>query len=270
MDNDKGRLTEHYAGGDVFQRVLKALAHAGLDEEDITREVLERFDHLHFGGLDATRQLASLAGLEAGMYVLDVGSGVGGPARTLAAEYGCRVVGLDLTEEYVRAAEQLTAMVGMNAQVSFRQGDALEMPFADGEFDVVWLQSALMNIPHKPRLVEQVRRVLRPGGLAAIEGAFQGTTPGLYLPIYWASEPESNDLVTPEEFEAMMQAAGFSQTAWENVSGDPADPAANPAAAETISAHVFYENADERARNYRRSWQEGMIVTLQTVWKLED
>ncbi|MDH3942877.1 MAG: methyltransferase domain-containing protein [Anaerolineae bacterium] len=267
MNDRAENVVRHYATGDIRARILKALEDSGVDLEAVSREDLGKFDHMHFGGLDATREMAALVGLTPGMRVLDVGSGVGGPARTLAAEYGCTVVGLDLTEEYVLAAEMLTEMVGLDDQVSFRQGDALEMPFDDGEFDVVWFQSSMMNIPQKERLIGQTRRVLRPGGLAAVEGAFKGPTPGLYFPIYWASDEQSNDLITPQDFREMMEGAGFSLSAWVDVSGEPQEPDADVSAAEGSSAHILYPNAEERAANYRRSWKEGMVVTVQTVWR---
>ena len=91
-------------------------------------------DQFHTRGLAATAELAELAGITADMSVLDVGSGVGGPARFLAATYGCHVTGVDLSEPFVDAARYLTERTGQSGQVSFQVASALELPFDDGSF----------------------------------------------------------------------------------------------------------------------------------------
>ena len=101
--------------------------------------------------LNWSQELARLTGLHEGMHVLDVGSGLGGPARTLAAEFGCRVTGRDLTEEFCRAAVMLTVRVGLQDRITFQHGSALDLPFEEATFDVVWTQGVFMNIADKPR-----------------------------------------------------------------------------------------------------------------------
>ena len=139
-------IDRHYAPEDISARIVEKLRSAGKDLDALTRDDVAPFDEFHGGGRESTRELGKFAGLERGMEVLDVGSGVGGPARTLTAEFGCRVTGIDLTEEFCRAAEMLTELVGMAGQVQFRQGDAVHMPFDEASFDVVWSQNSLMNI----------------------------------------------------------------------------------------------------------------------------
>lgn len=210
------QINEHYGRRDVSSRILEVLRGAGKDVDHLTREDVASMDEFHSGGRESTRALARFAGLRPGMRVLDVGSGVGGPARTLAAEFGCRVTGLDLTEEFCRAAEMLTARLRMSDQVDFRQGNALAMPFADASFDVVWSQNAIMNIEDKAALFREIARVLRPGGLLAFEAVLQGPGGPIHFPAFWADEPAVSFLATPEALRRDLAAAGLEERAWED------------------------------------------------------
>jgi ubiquinone/menaquinone biosynthesis C-methylase UbiE len=147
--------------------ILEKLRADGIDLETLTEEVLKDYDQDHFGGLEAVDVLAEKAGIDASTRVLDVCSGMGGPARYLAHRLGCRVTGLDITESRHEAAVRLTALVGLEHLVEFRLGNALDMPFADATFDVVIGQEAFAHVPDKPRLIAECARVVRPGGIIA-------------------------------------------------------------------------------------------------------
>ena len=147
--------------------ILEKLRADGIDLETLTEEVLKDYDQDHFGGLEAVDVLAEKAGIDASTRVLDVCSGMGGPARYLAHRLGCRVTGLDITESRHEAAMRLTALVGLEHLVDFRLGNALDMPFADATFDVVIGQEAFAHVPDKPRLIAECARVVRPGGIIA-------------------------------------------------------------------------------------------------------
>ena len=147
--------------------ILEKLRADGIDREMLTEEVLKDYDQDHFGGLEAVDILAEKAGIDASTRVLDVCSGMGGPARYLAHRLGCRVTGLDITESRHEAALRLTALVGLEHLVDFRLGNALDMPFADATFDVVIGQEAFAHVPDKPRLIAECARVVRPGGTIA-------------------------------------------------------------------------------------------------------
>ncbi len=149
------------------QQILHDLARDGVALDGLTEAVLQNYDQDHFGGLEAVDVLARKAGIGPGTLVLDVCSGMGGPARYLAWHYGCRVTGLDLTESRYQGALRLTRLVGLHEQVDFRLGDALEMPFADASFDVAIGQEAFAHVPDKPRLIAECARVVRPGGVIA-------------------------------------------------------------------------------------------------------
>ncbi|HWQ39340.1 MAG TPA: methyltransferase domain-containing protein [Burkholderiales bacterium] len=149
------------------EQILNTLRGRGLSLEGLTEEVLKDHDQDHFGGIEANDVLAARAGIGPHHLVLDVCSGLGGPARYLAHRIGCRVVGLDFTESRHLAAQRLTRMVGLDGLVSFRHGDAQHMPFADETFDVVVGQEAWCHVPDKARLVAECARVLKPGGVVA-------------------------------------------------------------------------------------------------------
>ena len=158
----------------IGQAILDALSAGGRDLDALTVDDLAPSDQFHGGGKPATVRLARRAALEPGQHVLDVGGGLGGPARTLAAEFGCRVTSVDLTETYVRAAAMLTRRLGLAGRVTHRTANALALPFDDGVFDVVWTQNSGMNIADKRRLYAGFHRVLRPGGRLAIQEPMAG------------------------------------------------------------------------------------------------
>jgi sarcosine/dimethylglycine N-methyltransferase len=149
------------------EQILNALRARGIPLESLTQEMLKEHDQDHFGGTRANEVLAEKAGLQPGQHVLDVCSGMGGPARYLAMRSGCRVTGLDFTESRHRAAQRLTSLVKLDHLVSFRLGNAVEMPFPDASFDAVIGQEAWCHVPDKPRLITECARVVKPGGVIA-------------------------------------------------------------------------------------------------------
>ena len=210
-------LNAHYGRPDLLGAILDGLRAAGKDAEAPTREDLAPVDQFHIGGLPATRELAELAGIRAGMEVLDVGGGIGGPARALAAEYGCDVTVLDITEEFCRAGEGLTTRLGLSERVRFRCASALEMPFPDQSFDVVWTQHSSMNIEDKRQLYAEAYRVLRPGGRLALHEVMAGPTQPVYFPAPWAEDPSVSFLLPPAEMRTLIAGVGFREAAWRDV-----------------------------------------------------
>lgn len=143
------------------------------------------------------------------MHVLDLGCGIGGASRFLAAEYGCRVTGVDLTQEYVEAAELLTARCGLAGRIEFHLADALHLPFDGGAFDHVWCHNVTMNIADKKALAAEVARVLKPGGRFSCAEIAQGPAGPPVYPLPWASDPTLSFLATPAEMRAHLEAGGF-------------------------------------------------------------
>lgn len=149
------------------EQILAALETRGVALENLTEDILQEHDQDHFGGVEANDILAARAGIQRQHHVLDVCSGMGGPARYLAHRIGCRVTGLDLTRSRYDSAIRLTQLAKLSRLVDFRLGDALNMPFEDASFDVVIGQEAWCHVPDKPRLIAECARVLKPGGAIA-------------------------------------------------------------------------------------------------------
>lgn len=149
------------------QQILEKLAQDNIDISRLSENILQNYDQDHYGGVEANDVLARFADVDDTSHVLDVCSGMGGPARYLAHNYGCRVTGIDLTESRVAGAIRLTRMVGLNEQVEFHCANALDNPFPDQTFDVVIGQEAFCHIPNKPLLMAQCVRVLKLGGRIA-------------------------------------------------------------------------------------------------------
>jgi sarcosine/dimethylglycine N-methyltransferase len=157
-------VRDHYRAIGLTERLKRALTALGPEDQRLTPQQLAALDQFHTRGLAATVELAKLAGITGETSVLDVGSGVGGPARFLAATYGCQVTGVDLSEPFVDAARYLTERTGQSGQVSFETASALELPFDDGRFDVVLLQHVAMNLADRAGLYREIWRVLKSGG----------------------------------------------------------------------------------------------------------
>ncbi|CDX61268.1 Methyltransferase type 11 [Mesorhizobium plurifarium] len=208
MTDELDRVRDHYRATGLTDRLKTALAVFGPQEQRLKPGQLATLDQFHTRGLAATAELANLAVITAGMSVLDVGSGVGGPARFLAETYGCQVTGLDLSEPFVEAARYLTARTGQDDKVSFETGSALALPFKDGMFDAALLQHVAMNIADRPLLYREIRRVLKPGGKFATFDVVLNSGDPLY-PVPWARTPGESFLLTAEATCEAIEAAGF-------------------------------------------------------------
>jgi len=265
-------IQTHYTRADLGDVILAAMEKAGKDVKRLTPEDLAPIDQFHIRGRAATLELARAAGLDATKQVLDVGCGVGGTARCLAKEFGCRVTGIDLTDEYCRAAAMLSARIGLAHLVDYRQGDATKLPFNDQAFDVVWTEHAAMNIPDKTRLYKEMHRVLKPGGNLAIYDVLAGPTEPVLFPVPWARTPDTSFLVQPNELRKLLEEAGFTVTDWSDTT--EAARAWFVSLAEKIRKEGFPSlgfhvllgtDFKAMAQNQGRNLQEGRIVLAQIV-----
>ncbi len=199
----------HYAHGSLEETILDALTAAGKDLNRLTPKDLAPVDEFHVGGRPATIAFAQEFGPRPGMRLLDVGCGLGGAARYFAHEHGCRVTGIDLSEEYVNVANALAARVGLDARVSCEQGSVLALPFEPESFDGAYMFHVGMNVEDKSRLFAEVRRVLAPSGLFGIYDIMRLAPGELSFPVPWASGPESSFVADAASYRRWLEAAGF-------------------------------------------------------------
>lgn len=280
MTND-ARIAEHYSPGTLLERLDAALTAAGKDPLHPTLEDLAPVDQFHSGGAQATEKLADLAIGALGSSdhgsqwkVLDLGGGIGGPARMLAERFGCLVTVLDLSSEFCTVGAELTRRVGLDRWVKFQQGSALKPPFADSSFDLVWTQHASMNIADKAELYEKAYRLLKPGGRLAIHDIMAGPKQPIHFPVAWATRADLSALATPDEVRKLIAEAGFDSYHWQDMT--------DTARASFASRLEAYEKSGEVAlslnlvignrfpqvmRNMLRNADEHRIVSAMGVWR---
>ncbi|MGH7299460.1 MAG: class I SAM-dependent methyltransferase [Candidatus Rokuibacteriota bacterium] len=265
---DASIIEAYWGRENLAEAILAALVARGTDLDALTPDALAPVDQFHGGGKPVTVRLARLAGAGPGTRVLDVGGGFGGPARTLAVEFGFLVTVVDLTESYVRAARMLTARMGLDDRVSHQVGNALALPFPEGAFDLVWTQNSGMNIADKERLYRGFHRVLRPGGLLALQEPMAGPVAPLVYPVMWARDASTSFLRTPPEMRAVIEAAGFRARGWDDVTAQTAGPPTGAAIpAHSIQRLVMGDGIDEIRRAGHRNRDEGRLVSIQAVFE---
>jgi SAM-dependent methyltransferase len=212
--NNQPAVSEHYGRQELAASILAALRQAGKNLDALSIDDLAPVDQFHVRGKQSTLELAKLAGIAPGQRILDVGGGLGGPARTLATLFGCDVTVVDLTEEYCRVGQMLTARVRLSDRVHHQHGDALALPFSEASFDVVWTQHSTMNIQDKPSVYAEFARVLRHDGRYALQEIMQGETAPIHFPVPWARDPAISFLQPPATTRALIETAGFRTVHW--------------------------------------------------------
>jgi len=206
---DTDTIAGHWGRGDIYDRIVTALREAGKDLGTLTIDDLAPVDHYHARGFQATVELADKLPIAAGDHVLDIGCGVGGPARYLAERFGCRVTGLDITESFLDAAARLTELVGIDDQVTFRLGDGAHLPFDDGAFDGAYALHVTMNVADRDGFFGEAFRVLRTGGFFALTEHGLGPAGDPHYPVPWSDDGSGSHLIPPAETVARLEAAGF-------------------------------------------------------------
>jgi SAM-dependent methyltransferase len=245
---------------------------AGLDpEKRLTPTEIAALDHFHTGGFRASLLLRSLAQVRAADRILDLGAGLAGPARMLAANPGCQVECIDLSQEYCAAAMLLNRLTGLEDRIAVKVGSALDIPYPAESFDVVWMQNVGMNIANKQRLYEEVHRVLKPGGRFAFQEMVAGDTAATYFPLPWASDPAHNSLVTAAEMSAVLGRCGFENIYFADTSEQPLPPPAEgtPEAMPQapLSLSVYVDDLALKADNAARSLRERQIRLFRGVFR---
>ena len=247
---------------------LKAL---GKDLDSLTHEDLAPADEFHSQGRTATRALAELAQIPPGSRVLEVGSGLGGPARFLAATYRCDVTGIDLMPEFCTVANELSRLTRLSERAQFRQGNALALPFDDGAFDCVWTIQTQMNIAEKRQFYGEITRVLRRGGQFVFQDICAGNGQPLDFPVPWASEPGQSHLISSEDLRTLLRELGLKEHTFREVSATilawldaNRPPAGTPP---PLGMHlVLGERHAQKRANSGRALRDGRVTYVQGVF----
>ncbi len=215
---DDQAINEHYGISEILNSILDGLESSGKNLHTLEQNDLSPIDEFHTRGKESTIEIANLAQLQPHHKVLDVGCGLGGSARYIANEYGCSVVGIDLTDEYVDVAKKLTEFVKLSDKVSFKQGSAIELPFPPENFDIVWTEHTQMNISDKEKFYGEMSRVLKPNGRLVFHDVFFGTNKAPYYPTPWAENDSLSSLCTQEEAKTAIQKSNLKVNEWKDKS----------------------------------------------------
>jgi ubiquinone/menaquinone biosynthesis C-methylase UbiE len=207
-------VNKHYGYGCLFERIEAGLGLASKDVGSITVDDLAPIDEFHIRGRQSTLEVADLVNVKASDLVLDVGCGLGGTARHLAHQFECKVSGIDLTEEYITVGKKLTDLVGLSDQVELRVGSALDIPYEDEKFDIVWTEHVQMNIEDKNRFYSEMARVLKPGGHLLFNDIFRGEGDSPVYPAPWADDDSISVLVTEAEARSIINQVGLKIDHW--------------------------------------------------------
>ena len=265
-------ISGFWAKGDTLGRVLNALEKAGLSLDRLSIEELAPVDHFHARGLPATVDLADRLLIERGQHILDIGCAVGGPARYMADRFGCRVSGIDITPDFIKAGKELNRLTGNVDQVDVRIGDGVALPFEDSFFDGAYTQHVTMNVADRAAFFAEAFRVIKPGGFFALSEHGLGPKGEPIYPLPWAGEPATSFLKTRAETEALLSDAGFGRI--ETIDTGPKYVEAYKTILAKIEAdgptvlgpHVIGgDDMPMRAANSTRSIEEGRTFPIEVV-----
>lgn len=201
-------IENQYHSPRLYEDILKRLEEQGVSLEHVSRENISGVDEFHVRGAEVSRELAKKIRLDHSR-VLDVGCGLGGPSRMLADEFQCQVTGIDLSHEYIRTATALSGLVGLSESTTYIQGNALNLPFGNRSFDVVWTQHVQMNIRHKLKFYSEIERVLNKSGTFIYYDIFKSNEGKVHFPLPWADDPSASFLSTTTEIDDMLEQLCF-------------------------------------------------------------
>ena len=202
-------VAQHYGNDGIVSRIVSALADAGFDTNDLEPNVFAGADEFHIGGHKGSEYVAKALDIEPGQRLLDIGSGIGGPARFIANTLDVTVEGIDLTPEFVEAAVEITEMVGMTEQVSFQVGSATSIPFDDDTFDASTMLHVGMNIPDKGLLFSEMARVTKHDGSIVVYDVMRTGEDDLVFPMPWSSTSEYSFVDTVDAYVKAAENAGL-------------------------------------------------------------
>ncbi|MCP4462214.1 MAG: methyltransferase domain-containing protein [Planctomycetaceae bacterium] len=259
-------IEKHYSSDNLLERIFAGLVMAGKNPFALTVDDLASVDEFHSRGRQSTLELAKLAAPTSACRILDIGCGLGGSARFLAERFACQVTGLDLTHDYIAAAERLSQLTGLSERCSWRVGDATELPFDNACFDLVWTEHAQMNVSDKTTFYQEIARVLKPGGRFAFHDVFAGSSTPTF-PVPWAEESGISFLISEQVAKALIQSTGLHIETWVEQNektaaalkknlGQPESQAVPP-----LGLHLLMgPNATIKLHNHLKNMQLGKIT----------
>jgi len=266
-------ITKTYGSHQLAKRLMENLEHIGYDTDRLAPADLNSFDEFHLMGREATLALGGMVELSFDMCVLDVGCGIGGPARTLASRFGCRVMGADLSEEFAITAGVLSERVGLGDRVLFLCADAVHLPFADDIFEAAFLFHVTMNIPNKKALLDEMHRVIKPGGHLALWEICRGTHSNVVFPVPWADDADFSYLIFPDEMLALLRKSDFKPTYEEDAGQETLSWARQHMKAKTTKGpkspkpdiNLIVPNIHQKRLNILKNLEQGSITLLRAV-----
>lgn len=272
MAKDIRDIHSYYSPNGLYNSIIDGLNKMGRDLSALVLEDLHPVDEFHIRGTVATQELIALCDFTADMHILDVGCGVGGSTRRLADQIGCSVTGIDLSDEYIDAAERLTSLFNMQDRVKFRAANALDMPFDDDSFDGIWSIQMNMNIEDKLAWFKELYRVVKPGGRVVLYEVCGHKNSPPYFPVPWAQDASISFLLEPGKFRDAITAAGFEIDAWNDKTdlaqqafAHMTEPAGEPDLP-ILGVHLLVGNDIlTKAYNLRRNLDEERVSLIETV-----
>lgn len=265
-------IHRYYSPNDLYNRIIEGLDAIDKDLSEVTLDDLQPVDEFHIRGHVATKELIELSGFTPDMHILDVGCGVGGSTRRLCHEAGCTVTGIDLSDEYIDAAERLTQLLDMQERVKFQAASALQLPFSENTFDGVWSIQMNMNVEDKLSWLKEVYRVLKPSGRAVLYEVCGGRNAPVYYPVPWAQDSSMSFLVPPDSFRDLITAAGLEIEVWNDKTdlaqqafAHMTEPNGEPDLPE-LGVHLLVGNDIlTKAYNLHRNLDEGRVSLIETL-----
>jgi SAM-dependent methyltransferase len=271
MSNEQA-IADHWATGDVYARIVAALKQTSKPLDALTVQDLAPVDHFHARGLPATVELGDRLPIQAHHHILDIGCGLGGPARYFAHRFQCKVSGIDITKPFVEAANKLTHLLGMEDRVTIDYGNGHQLPYADEIFDGAYTQHVTMNVADRPQFFAEAYRVLKPGAFFALTEHGLGPTGQPHYPLPWSEDGRGAYLVAPAETRALLVAAGFVDIVVEDTGAkylaayQQALEMAAQGALPPLGIHLLMgETALQKTRNAARNIEEGRTHPVQVV-----
>lgn len=271
--NEELEVSTHYQHGSLTKVIEEGFNRQGKTPSDISLDDMSVIDEFHIGGRQASKEFLDQLRLQERSLVLDVGCGLGGPARFVASQFGCLVSGIDLTHEYVDTGNVLSNWVGLDKKVILQQGSAMALPFPDGQFDAAYMMHVGMNIVDKKGLFVEVFNVLKSDGIFGIYDVMQVGSGEMQYPAPWAASKSTSSLASPQDYQTGLKQAGFNILAtrergdfaiefFENMKRSMAETTADPA----LGLHVLMgDDAKTKVANVLTSIKEGSIAPVEII-----